>query len=126
MGECRALAEPAVKDLLNEEIARLLMLADHVEPTGMSGNVRQGLTAKTETTIFVLEINKIRGVLQEDDKITIQVVELFFHLLSFGDVVRYFYTACNPSFFIENGRCSDIIMTLQFVLKYFSAVRLTI
>lgn len=32
MGDCRAIpSEPAVKDLLNEEIARLLMLADHVE-----------------------------------------------------------------------------------------------
>ncbi len=32
MGECRApRSEPAVKDLLNEEIARLLMRADHVE-----------------------------------------------------------------------------------------------
>ncbi len=32
MGECRAPgSEPAVKDLLNEEIARLLMRADGVE-----------------------------------------------------------------------------------------------
>jgi hypothetical protein len=32
MRECGALrSEPAVKDLLNEEIARLLMRADHVE-----------------------------------------------------------------------------------------------
>lgn len=32
MGVCRAIpTEPAVNDLLNEEIARLLMRADHVE-----------------------------------------------------------------------------------------------
>ena len=80
------------------------MFSEHISPTRVSGDLRQGLAAEAEAAFGILVVDEVGRVFQQTDKIPVQFLQLLRSFTTIGDIAGYSqYTNQIPMLVIHWG-----------------------
>lgn len=102
------------------------MFADHVAPTGVTGDIGQRLAGKAKAAVLVFEIDEIAGVFEKRDKVAVELVADGFVLFLCRDVGHHPHVVLHLALAVEGPgdrhlgikRCAVLAVVDQLALPF--------